>query len=93
MPNCQIKITVNISAYTVCGSLLLLHLHVLYVLCVHMCIPYLLGINTAATISHVLKLDMATIQGQPLFEGGIYYTEAASVRLLFNNYNSIKLKN
>ena len=40
-----------------------------------------------------LKLDASTIQGWPLFKGGVYYAEAASVRLLFNNYNSIKFKN
>ena len=45
-----------------------------------------------ATITHVVKLDVATIQGWLLFEGGVYYTEASSVWLLFNNYNSIKLK-
>ena len=29
-----------------------------------------------ATISRALKFDVTTIQGQPLFEGDIYYTEA-----------------
>ena len=46
-------------------------------------------LNAAATITIVVKLDAATIQGRLLFEGGVYYTEASSVRLLFNNYNSI----
>ena len=42
------------------------------------------------TISYVLKLDVATIQGWSLFKDGVYYTEAPSVWLLFNNYyNSI----
>ena len=50
-------------------------------------------LNTTTTISYVLKLEAATIQGRPLFQGGVYYTEVASVRLLFNNYNSIELKN
>ena len=45
-----------------------------------------------ATITNVAKLDAATIQGWLLFEGGIYYTEASSVQLLFNNYNSIELR-
>ena len=49
-------------------------------------------LNTAATISYVLKLDAVTIQGRPLFEGGIYYTETASMWLLFNNYNLIELE-
>ena len=49
-------------------------------------------LNVTATISHV-KLDAATNQGRPLFKGGVYYTEAPSVRLLINNYNSIELKN
>ena len=45
-----------------------------------------------ATITRVVKLDAATIQGRLLFEGSVYYTEASSMWLLFNNYNSIKLK-
>ena len=40
-----------------------------------------------ATISHVLKLDVATIQGWLLFKGSIYCTEAVSVRLLFKFKN------
>ena len=47
-------------------------------------------LNAAATISYVLKLDAATIQGWPLFKGSVYYTEAARVWLLLNNYNSIQ---
>ena len=35
-------------------------------------------LSIVAIISHVLKLDAATNQGQLLFEGGIYYTEAPS---------------
>ena len=31
-------------------------------------------LNAAATISYVLRLDTATIQGWPLFERGVYYT-------------------
>ena len=31
-------------------------------------------LNAAATIRHVLKIDAATIQRRPLFEGGVYYT-------------------
>ena len=50
-------------------------------------------LNATATISYVLKLVVATNQGQLLFEGDVYYTEAPSMRLLFNNYNSIELKN
>ena len=50
-------------------------------------------LNAVATITHVVKLDAPTIQGRLLFEGGVYYTEAPSMRLLFNNYNSIELKN
>ena len=50
-------------------------------------------LNTAATITHVVKLDAATIQGRLLFEGGIYYTDTSSAWLLFNNYNFIELKN
>ena len=44
-------------------------------------------LNAAAstTITHVVKLDAATIQGQLLFDGGVYCTEASSVQLLFNN--------
>ena len=48
-------------------------------------------LNTTATTTHVVKLDAATIQGKLLFKGGVYYTEASSVWLLFNNYNSIEL--
>ena len=50
-------------------------------------------LKAVATISHVLKLNMATIQRWPLFEDGVYYTEAPNVWLLFNNYNMIELTN
>ena len=36
---------------------------------------------------------ISAIQGWPPFEGRVYYTEASSMRLLFNNYNLIELKN
>ena len=49
-------------------------------------------LNATATITHVVKLDTATIQGWLLFKGSVYYTEASSVGLLFNYYNLIKLK-
>ena len=42
--------------------------------------------------THVVKLDAATIQGQLLFDGCIYYTQASSMQLLFNNYNSVELR-
>ena len=42
-------------------------------------------LNAAATISNVLKLEAVTIQGWLLFEGDVYYTEAPSMQLLFNN--------
>ena len=45
-----------------------------------------------ATISHVLNIDVATIQGRTLIEGGVYCTEAHSVWLLFNIASLIKLK-
>ena len=45
-----------------------------------------------ATITHVVKLDAATIQGWLLFDGGVYYTETFNIRLLVNNYNSIELR-
>ena len=31
-------------------------------------------LNIAVTIRHVLKVDAATIQRQPIFKGGVYYT-------------------
>ena len=34
-------------------------------------------LNTAATINHVLKLDVAAIKGRPLFEGGYYYHDCS----------------
>ena len=36
-------------------------------------------LNTAATISHALKLDVATIWGWLLFEGG-YYLRVATIQ-------------
>ena len=66
----------------------------------HWCVSYstkelyvFTWLNTMDTISHGLKLDAATIQGWLLVEGGVYYTEAPSMWLLFNNYNLIELKN
>ena len=50
-------------------------------------------LNAAATITHAVKSDAPTIQGWLLFDDGVYYTEASSMWLLFNNYNSIELKN
>ena len=50
-------------------------------------------LNATATVTHIVKLDAATIQGQLIFEGVVYYTEASSLQLLLNNYNSIELKN
>ena len=41
-------------------------------------------LNTAATIVPLLNFDVATIQERPLIEGGVYCTEALSMRLLFN---------
>ena len=41
-------------------------------------------LNATATIIHALNFNVATIQGQPLIEGGIYCTEAPNVRLLFD---------
>ena len=41
-------------------------------------------LNAAATIVPLLNFDVATIQEQPLIEGGVYCTEALSMRLLFN---------
>ena len=41
-------------------------------------------VNAATTTTHVVRLDAAIIQGRLLFEGGVYYTEASSVWLLFN---------
>ena len=35
-------------------------------------------------INHVLHVDGATSQGQPLIEGGVCCTEAPSMRLLFS---------
>ena len=49
-------------------------------------------LNVMITISHVLNFDAATIQGQPLIEGGIHCTEAHSLQLLFNIRSLIKLK-
>ena len=43
-------------------------------------------LNAVATISHIVKLDVATIQGQQLFKSNVYYTEAPSVELLINYY-------
>jgi len=39
-------------------------------------------LNTTATISPVTKIDVATIQGQLLLEGGVYCTKHYYVRLL-----------
>ena len=50
-------------------------------------------LNAAATITHVVKLDVATVQRRLPFGGSVYYTEVSSMWLLFNNYNSIELKN
>ena len=45
-------------------------------------VPYLRNwLDAEATISH---FDVATIQGQPIIEGGIYCTEAPSMQLLYN---------
>ena len=41
-------------------------------------------LNAMVTISNLLNFDVATIQGRPLIEGGVYCTEAPSMRLLFN---------
>ena len=41
-------------------------------------------LNAAATISHLLNFTVATIQGRPLIEGGVYCTEALSVQQLFD---------
>ena len=41
-------------------------------------------LHAGAIISHVIKFDVATIQGKRLVEDGVYYTEAPSVQLLFN---------
>ena len=36
-------------------------------------------LNAAASITNVVKLDAATIQGWLLFEGGVYYTKPSSM--------------
>ena len=41
-------------------------------------------LNAVATIVPLLNFDVATIQEWPLIEGGVYCTEALSMRLLFN---------
>ena len=67
-----------------------IYIHTYVYIYIHIIFTWL---NAVATITHIVKLDVATIQGRLLFESGIYYTEASSVQLLFNNYNSIELKN
>ena len=52
-------------------------------------------LNTMVTYRHALKLYVATIQGHPVFEGGIYYylvsifknhsTGVCFIRMLYNS--------
>ena len=43
---------------------------------------FICWLNAAATISHVLNLNVATIQGWPLIKGNTYCTEAHSAAII-----------